>query len=162
MPPPFRRAAVLAALALSALACAASPEAPEPLDRYPQAEVVVEIGAARHAFRVWVADTQARRSQGLMRVRSLEPGRGMLFPFDPPQVAAFWMKDTPLSLDLIFIGAESRIVNIAERARPYSTVLIESAAPVIAVLEVAAGTAARLGIRPGDRVQLPEIPHRPR
>lgn len=155
---PRPSAGLLAALALAAVsghACAGGPSAEHRFRAYPQAEVVVETAAARHAFRAWVADTDARRTQGLMFVRRLDPDRGMLFLFEGPQFAAFWMKDTPLSLDMLFIGADGRITNVGERTQPFSTAPVSSERPVVAVLEVAAGTAARLGIRPGDRVVHP-------
>ncbi len=154
-PLPHPAAGVLAAIALIAaagLACAGSPAAERRFQAYPQAEVVIESGAARHTFRVWVADTDARRIQGLMHVESLAVDRGMLFLFEQPQYAAFWMKDTPVPLDLLFVGPDGRITNIGERTRPFSTALVASDRPVTAVLEVAAGTAARLGIRPGDHL----------
>lgn len=144
--------AAIALIGVAGLACAGSPAAERRFQAYPQAVVVIESGAARHAFRAWVADTDARRTQGLMHVESLAVDRGMLFLFELPQYAAFWMKDTPVSLDLLFVGPDGRIINIGERTRPFSTALVASDRPVTAVLEVAAGTAARLGIRPGDRL----------
>lgn len=155
MPVPRPSALVLAAVALVAvtgLACAGSRTAERRFEAYPQAEVIIGTRDGPQAFRAWIADTPARRTQGLMFVERLDPDRGMLFLFEQPQFAAFWMKDTPVSLDLLFIGQDGHIINIGERARPYSTTLITSARPVVAVLEVAAGTAARLAIRPGDRV----------
>lgn len=157
-PFPRLRASLAAAIALigvAGLACAGSPAAHEPLRAFPQADLAIDSAGGRHEFRVWVADTPARRSQGLMFVASLEARRGMLFLFDLPQFAAFWMKDTPVSLDILFIGPDGRVASIGERTRPFSTALIESERPVVAALEVAAGTAARLGIQPGDRVLHP-------
>jgi len=101
---------------------------------------------------VWIADTPLRRSRGLMFIRELAPDRGMLFLYDFPQFAYFWMLNTYVSLDLLFIGPDGRIVNIAEHTTPLSTRMIESEAPVAAVLEVIAGTVQELGIRAGDRV----------
>lgn len=155
--PPAVHGVALALVAVAGLACAGSPAAREPLEAFPQAEVAIESGGHRHAFRVWVADTPERRSQGLMFVKSLDAGRGMLFLFEMPQFAAFWMKDTPVSLDMLFIAPDGRITNIGERTQPFSTLPVESDRPVVAVLEVVAGTAARLGIRPGDRVVHPAL-----
>ena len=87
-----------------------------------------------------------------MFVRELAPDRGMLFLYDFPQFAYFWMQNTYISLDLLFVGPDGRIVTIAEYTTPLSTRLIESEAPVTAVLEVIAGTADRLGLRAGDRM----------
>ena len=76
----------------------------------------------------------------------------MIFPMDPPRQATFWMKNTVLSLDLVFIGPDRRILNIAARAVPYSLDVLPSAGPAAAVLELNAGRAAELGIAPGDKV----------
>jgi uncharacterized membrane protein (UPF0127 family) len=138
-------------LLLTATACAQMTRAAEPLDRFPQSSVEIVSGDARHRFDVWVADTPARRAQGLMFVRSLDADRGMLFLYDEPQYASFWMQNTYLSLDLLFVGVDGRIINIIESARPLSTDPLLSQGPAAMVLEVAGGTSQRLGIRPGDR-----------
>ncbi len=127
----------------------------EPLSSFPQAEVVVDGGGRRHVFRAWVADTAERRTQGLMFVPALAPDRAMLFPNAPARHVAFWMRNTYIPLDLIFIAPGGRITNIIEKAEPLSERMLESSEPVIAVLEVAGGTAGRLGIAPGHRVRLP-------
>jgi uncharacterized membrane protein (UPF0127 family) len=151
-----RRLAGLCLLALlSAGACAAAPGSREPLDKFPQSVVQVASGGTLHRFRVWVADTPERRAQGLMWIRELAEDRGMLFVFTPVQYTSFWMQNTYVSLDLLFVAADGRIVNIVAQATPLSTAPLESAAPVRGVLEVPAGTAGRLGIRPGDRVVHP-------
>jgi uncharacterized membrane protein (UPF0127 family) len=128
----------------------------EPLSSFPQAEVVIESGRKRHAFKAWVADTAERRTQGLMYVPALAPDRAMLFPNAPARHVAFWMRNTYIALDLIFIAPGGRITNIIENAEPLSERLLESSEPVIAVLEVAGGTTRRLGIAPGHRVRLPK------
>ena len=128
----------------------------EPLSSFPQAEVVVESGRKRHAFKAWVADSAERRTQGLMYVPALAPDRAMLFPNAPARQVAFWMRNTYIPLDLIFIAPGGRITNIIENAEPLSELLLESSEPVVAVLEVAGGTAKRLGIAPGHRVRLPK------
>jgi hypothetical protein len=92
-----------------------------------------------------------------MFVRELPPDRGMLFLFDRPEKAAFWMKDTYLSLDLVFIDPTGVVVNIAPAARPFSLDPIPSQGPVIAVLEVIAGTASRIDLAPGDLVNLASL-----
>ena len=127
----------------------------EPLSRFPQSQVTIASGEARHRIRVWVADTPARHSQGLMFVRQLDRDRGMLFLFDPPRVTRFWMYNTYIPLDLLFIAPDGRIVNIIEHAEPHSLRPLLSAAAVRGVLEVAAGTAGRLGLKNGDRVTHP-------
>src|SRR5271165_6266981 len=108
-----------------------------------------------HSFSVEVVATDAEREKGLMYRRELPEGRGMLFDFTPEQPVAFWMHNTYVSLDMIFIRADGRILRIAENTEPMSDRLIPSGGPVRAVLEVIAGTARKLGIAPGDRVASP-------
>ena len=93
-----------------------------------------------------------------MFVRELPPGTGMLFDFGQPQFASFWMKNTTLSLDLVFIAPDGTVVNIARDARPLSLEPIQSAAPVRYVLELAAGTAARIGLAAGNRIEIARHP----
>lgn len=85
----------------------------------------------------------------------LAPDAGMLFDFKQPTMATMWMKNTLIPLDMLFVDQAGRIVNIQERAVPLSTAIIAAAAPVRAVIELNGGTAARLGIKPGDRVIFP-------
>ena len=110
-------------------------------------------GSGRHAFQVEVARNDADRAQGLMFRRNLAPDRGMLFDFGRVQPISMWMQNTYISLDMIFIRADGTIARVAENAEPLSTRTIPSGEPVLAVLEVPGGTAARLGIKPGDRVE---------
>jgi hypothetical protein len=107
-------------------------------------------------FVVEIARTPAERSRGLMHRDRLEADEGMLFVYEAEQPVTMWMRDTRIPLDMLFIGAEGTIVKIRERAVPYSEEVINSEKPVVAVLEVNGGTASRYGIRPGDRVMLPE------
>jgi uncharacterized membrane protein (UPF0127 family) len=111
--------------------------------------------SGRHAFQVEVARNDAERAQGLMYRRSLAPDRGMLFDFARVQPISMWMQNTFIPLDMIFIRADGSIARIAENAEPLSTRTIPSGEPVLAVLEVIGGTAARLGVKPGDRVEHP-------
>ena len=115
----------------------------------------VDSATGTHEFSAWVAMTEARRNQGLMQVKSLPPNRGMLFLFDAPQVAIFWMKNTLIPLDLLFIARDGRVIRLVENATPMSESLINSMGVVSAVLELAGGTSARLGIKAGDRVRHP-------
>ncbi len=105
-----------------------------------------------HRFRVEVARTPQEQARGLMFRTAMGPNEGMLFPYDQPRVLSFWMKNTVLSLDLIFIGPDRRVVNVAANAVPYSEASIVSEAPAIATLELNAGRAAELGIVAGARV----------
>ena len=111
--------------------------------------------SGRHAFQVEVARNDAERAQGLMYRRSLAPDRGMLFDFARVQPISMWMQNTYIPLDLIFIRADGSIARVAENAEPLSTRTLPSGEPVLAVLEVIGGTAARLGVKPGDRVEHP-------
>jgi uncharacterized membrane protein (UPF0127 family) len=145
----------LAALAL--LACAqpapAPAPAPEPAvvaEALEPLEILTERGPVR--FRVAIADTEAERNRGLMYRSVLAEDEGMLFDFQTPRPVAFWMKNTLIPLDMIFIAADGRIANIAENTRPYSLDPVPSAGPVVAVLEIGGGLSAELGIEPGDRV----------
>ncbi len=105
-----------------------------------------------HAFRVEVARTSAEQAKGLMFRTAMGADEGMIFPMDPPRDASFWMRNTVIPLDIIFIGADRRILNIAADAVPYSETPLPSAGPVSAVLELNGGRAAQLGIGPGDKV----------
>lgn len=88
-----------------------------------------------------------------MFTKSLGPDRGMIFPYDPPQDVAFWMKNTLIPLDIIFIRADGTIARIAENTAPMSEAMIASGEPVAAVLEVNGGRTGELGIAEGDRVR---------
>lgn len=121
----------------------------------PRVEIQVITAGGQHEFKVWIADTARSRVHGLMFVRSLPADQGMLFLFERPQFASFWMKNTYLSLDIVFIGPDGGIVNIARDTEPLSLEPIGSAAPVAAVLELVAGTATRIGLTDGDRVVHP-------
>ena len=113
-------------------------------------EIVTRAGV--HVFDVEFANTPEERSKGLMFRRELPQGRGMLFDFGAEGPVAMWMKNTYVSLDMLFIRADGTIARIAENTVPHSEATIQSGPPVKAVLEVVAGTAKRLGIAPGDRV----------
>ncbi len=105
-----------------------------------------------HVFAVEMATTPEEQAKGLMFRRALPEGQGMLFDFHQEQPTSFWMKNTYISLDMIFIRADGRILRIAENTVPLSEALVSSGGPVRAVLEVIAGTTKKQGIAPGDRV----------
>lgn len=90
---------------------------------------------------------------GLMFRTALAPDRGMIFPMDPPRDASFWMRNTLIPLDMIFVRADGSIANIAANTVPYSEEPMRSDGPVAAVLEIAGGRCAELGIQPGDKVK---------
>lgn len=115
--------------------------------------LTIVSGGRTHNFRVEVARTPEQQSRGMMFRDRLTPDRGMIFPYASPQPLRFWMKNTPNSLDLIFIGADRRIESIAPDAVPFSEEGISSVGPVVGVLEIAGGRAAELGLQAGDRVE---------
>jgi uncharacterized protein len=114
--------------------------------------LTIETSAGAQEFTVEVARTGQQQERGLMFRTSLPDKGGMIFPLRPPRPATFWMKNTPLALDIIFIRADGTIARIAAETTPYSLDLIESGEPVGAVLEIAGGKAAEAGIAEGDRV----------
>jgi len=114
---------------------------------------IITAAGVRHPFRVEIADTSLKRAQGLQWRESLASGNGMLFDFETPQPVFMWMKNTYLTLDMIFIAADGRILNIARETTPQSLAVIASAAPARGVLEILGGQAERLGINKGDRVK---------
>lgn len=120
-------------------------------------ERTVEIAAKTgvHFFAVELAVTDEERAKGLMFRKELPEGRGMLFDFKREQDVSMWMRNTYVSLDMIFIRGDGRILRIAENTEPLSERIISSGGPVRAVLEVVAGTARKLGLAPGDRVGHP-------
>jgi uncharacterized membrane protein (UPF0127 family) len=113
-------------------------------------EIVTSSGV--HAFSVELATNDAERALGLMFRKSLPEGHGMLFDFKADQPVQFWMHNTYISLDMIFIRGDGRILRIAQDAKPMSDDLIPSGGAVRAVLEVIAGTARKFNIVSGDRV----------
>jgi len=116
-------------------------------------EIVTKSGV--HVFSVELATTEQEKETGLMYRKELADGKGMLFDFSPEQEVSMWMKNTYISLDMIFIRADGRILRIAENTEPMSTKIIPSRGLAKGVLEVIAGTAQRYGIQPGDRVAHP-------
>jgi hypothetical protein len=116
-------------------------------------EIATKTGV--HVFSVEIADNDAERAKGLMYRKELPEGQGMLFDFHRDQEVSFWMQNTYIPLDMVFIRGDGRILRIAENTEPLSTRLIPSGGPVRAVLEVIGGTARKLGIAPGDRVASP-------
>jgi len=113
-------------------------------------EIVSKSGV--HAFSVELATNDAERERGLMYRKEMPEGHGMLFDFQTDQPVNFWMRNTYIALDMIFIRGDGRILRIAENTQPMSDALIPSGGPVRAVLEVIAGSARKFGIASGDRV----------
>ena len=147
--------ALLALCALLALGAFTSrpARALESLQQFPTSALAIHTRKSAEWFTVWIADTAGRSEQGLMFLRWLPPDQGMLFPQDAPRVMHMWMKNTLIPLDMLFIDAKGRVIAIHESATPRSEDIITSPAPVKAVLELAGGECARLGIHVGDRVR---------
>ena len=112
-------------------------------------------GGQKQTFKVEVARNDADRAQGLMFRRSMPADQGMLFDFARVEPVSMWMQNTYLPLDMLFIRPDGTIARIAANTEPLSTRTIPSGEPVLAVLELNAGTASKLGIKPGDRVEHP-------
>ncbi len=158
------RKLLLGSLALALGACApssgdAAPQSTQaapavhPESGLPVVPLTVIHDGKRHVFRVEVASTGQQQAMGLMFRTSMGADEGMIFPMDPPRGASFWMKNTRLSLDIIFIGVDGRISNIAANAIPYDLTPLSSVGLVKGVLELNGGRAAELGIVAGDKVE---------
>ena len=148
------RALQWTAFLLFGLFVAAGPVRPaDSQTRLQTLEIASKTGV--HVFAVEVVDNDTDRSKGLMYRKELPEGRGMLFDFQREQDVSFWMQNTYIPLDMVFIRADGRILRIAENTEPLSTRMIPSGGPVLGVLEVIGGTAHKLGLAPGDRVAHP-------
>jgi hypothetical protein len=134
------------------LAAAPAAAAPDLFPALERTELKAKTAGGSHRFKAWIADDGGTRARSLMYVRELPPDTGMLFVFEQPQFASFWMKNTYLSLDLIFIGEDGTVVNVVAGTKPLSLDFIGSAAPVRYVLELVAGTAEKIGLKAGDRI----------
>lgn len=137
------------------LFCGFAARADEPtidqlLADFPRAELAISTpDAKQHRFNIWVATTDAHRAQGLMFVREMPVDAGMLFVYGEPRTISMWMKNTFIPLDMVFIKANGRVAQVVANTTPHSLKTISSKAEVLAVLELNAGTAERLGIRSG-------------
>lgn len=155
-----RIAVLAAALAVPMLSGAcraetppAAPSAPVAITVAPVTEpLTIDTAQGSVAFRVEIADSDAEREQGLMYRTTLAPDAGMLFVWDRAAPRAFWMKNTYIPLDIIYIGANGRVISIAAMTEPFSEAPIPSHGDAKAVLEIAGGRAAALGIDLGDQV----------
>jgi uncharacterized membrane protein (UPF0127 family) len=155
------RIAIAATLAATLAACstqtASAPSAAvtqtvHPVSGLQVVPLTVTSLRGKHTFRVEVASTEEEQAKGLMFRTQLGPDEGMIFPRNPPDYASFWMKNTPLPLDIIFIGVDGKINNIAANTTPYSLTPVNSQGLAKGVLELNGGRAAQLGIAAGDTV----------
>ena len=128
-----------------------------PVDPVP---LVVETAAGERSFTIEVADDLSERSKGLMFRQTMADDHGMLFVFEQTQPVGFWMKDTPMPLDLLFVGQDGRVKEILP-GQPFSETVISPGEPVRFVLEVKAGIAAKAGIKDGDQLRHPAINEAP-
>jgi hypothetical protein len=119
--------------------------------------LVLKTESGDHSFTIEVASTNQERALGLMFRRSLPENGGMLFLYDRPQPAAMWMKNTLIPLDMVFISADGTVHRIEQNAEPHSTALIPSEGPVVAVLELNGGEAAKIRLKRGDKVLYPGL-----
>lgn len=115
--------------------------------------LTIRSGKVSHRFNVEVARTAEEQARGLMFREKLGPSEGMIFPMKPPRVAGFWMKNTVIPLDMIFVRADGTIARIEAETIPYSLAQVESGEPVAAVLEIAGGRAGQLGLKENDKVE---------
>jgi uncharacterized membrane protein (UPF0127 family) len=118
-----------------------------------QAEVVIASGGREHRFIVEIARTAEEQRRGLMERQSLAADRGMLFPYTPPQPVSFWMRNTWIPLDILYVAPGGRIARIEADTVPFAEDQLHSGDAVEAVLELNGGQAAALGIKPGDSVR---------
>jgi uncharacterized membrane protein (UPF0127 family) len=129
-----------------------------PLAAFPRERIaIVTRSARRFVFDAWLADTDDARAQGLMFVESLDPSQAMIFVYDTPHPVSMWMKNTYVSLDMLFADDAGCIVKVAADTKPLSLDSIVTQTPVAIVVEVKAGTAAAHGIGVGDRVVRVEL-----
>jgi uncharacterized membrane protein (UPF0127 family) len=115
--------------------------------------IVIETASGRHSFATEIADSEPARARGLMFRRHLPADQAMLFVWDAPIAAGMWMKNTFIPLDMLFVAVDGRVVHIAANTTPQSLEVITAGRPVRAVIELAGGTTARLGIKTGDRIR---------
>jgi uncharacterized protein len=150
-------AAAIAACAPNASQGAPAPQATElevPQSGLAMVPLTIHSGSTTHRFTVEVAATADQQRHGMMFRTAIAPDKGMIFPYDPPAPVGFWMKNTLIPLDMIFIRSDGTIARIST-AQPNDLNPVESGEPVAAVLEIAGGRAAELAIAPGDRVDWP-------
>ena len=151
----FLAARVLLAAGLLIATSVALPQgaAPEPLSAFPQSLLAIRTSAGKVVnFKIWEADTPKREEQGMMFIREMDEHTGMLFMFPENKPVSMWMKNTYVSLDLLFLNAQGKIDYIAENATPRSEAIIGPRTPEFAVLELKGGACERFGIKVGDKV----------
>lgn len=156
--------AAMMALAIAGSMAAATPGIAKPAHHAARAAAVhpasglkvvpltVTTTKGRHVFRVEVAVTEEEQAKGLMFRTAMGADEGMIFPMNPPRGAAFWMKNTVIPLDIVFIGPDHRVLNVAANAVPYDLTPLPSIGRAAGVLELNGGRAAQIGLKAGDKV----------
>jgi len=124
----------------------------DPSAQFPVEALEIVTSNGTFEFSVEIADDSKERSQGLMFRETMLPTHGMLFDFGKTSPIMMWMKNTPLSLDMLFINEDGKIVRVASNTEPFSTKIISSGEPVSHVLELNAGIAKQIGVKPGDKI----------
>lgn len=119
--------------------------------------LTIVTATGEHGFDAEIAATRAEQSRGLMYRRSMDPAHGMLFTYDDAQYVSMWMRNTYISLDMVFILPDGRVHRVESMTEPHSERIIESGERIGAVLELLAGTAARINLKAGDKVQHPHF-----
>ena len=148
------------AVGAAAAATPARAQYVEPLSAFPQSSLSVRTAAGKLIdFKVWIADSPRREEQGLMFVHEMDEHAGMLFLFPQSKRVTMWMKNTYISLDMLFMNRLGKIEYIAARTTPLSEDIIGPPDPEFAVLELNGGAATRLGIKVGDFVLHPSFQH---
>lgn len=156
-PGPARLALLLALLLAAPLlpqpAIAREAVAGKPQTGLKVVPLTITSGGKELHYKVEVAATEDQQATGMMFRTKVPPATGMIFPMNPPREASFWMRNTLVPLDIIFIGADGRVRNIVADAVPHSETPLNSIGQIAAVLELAGGEAARVGLKPGDRIK---------
>lgn len=152
-----RRATLRVALLSLLLAVAPMITAALAQTAFKKDKLMVRTASGNHVIAIEIAETSEQKALGLMYRQTVPQGTGMLFPYGQPQEITMWMRNTYASLDMIFIAADGTVHRIEHSTEPMSERIIPSRGPVTAVLELGAGEARRLGIKPGDRVEHPSI-----
>ena len=130
------------------LVVASSPAAAQALE-----PLTIVTGSGAHTYQVEIAKTEDEHAKGLMYRRFMPADRGMLFEFDVDEPVSFWMKNTYIALDMVFIAPDGAVTHIAENAEPLSEALVPSGGPCVGVLELNGGAAAKIGLKVGDKVK---------
>jgi len=146
--PALRRAGAVLAVSLIALPLAACSD---------EGKLVLNTATGAHTFKVEVVDTPESRAQGLMFVQNLAPDAGMLFDFKEERPVSFWMRNTFIPLDMIFVGADGVVKTVHVNAIPHDVTSIPSQVPVQFVLEIPGGRSVEIGLKPGDTMEHPLV-----